>query len=55
MLNLNELVEGDILKYQENYTVIFKRIENDKVILVDDVIGEIKVLKSIVEQHYMHL
>lgn len=55
MVNLNEIENGDILKYQENCTVIFKGFEDDKVILIDDFLGEIKVLKSIVEKHYSTL
>lgn len=55
MVKVNELEIGDLIKYQEGVSVIFLGVIDDKVVLKDDVIGEIKVLKEIFEKNYSPL
>lgn len=55
MINVNELVVGDLIKYQECVSVIFLGVDDEKVILQDDVLGEIRVLKEIFEKNYSPL
>ena len=55
MLNVKELESGDIIQYQEGCSVVFVGVEDDKVIINDDVLGEIKVLKTIFEKNYSPL
>jgi hypothetical protein len=55
MINVKELESGDIVQYQKGLSVIFIGVIDDKVILHDDVIGEIKILKNIFESNYSYL
>lgn len=52
MLKVNELSKGDVIQYQDGIQVVFISVEDDKVIIQDDVLGEIKILKTIFEKHY---
>lgn len=55
MIRVSDLEIGDIIKYEDGISVIFLGEDSEKVILEDDVLGEIKVLKTIFEQNYSPL
>lgn len=55
MIKVNELNSGDIVQYQDGIQVVFIGEEGEKVIIKDDVLGEIKILKTIFEKNYSYL
>jgi len=52
MVKVSEVKKGDTLIYDKSFKVTFLRVEGDKVIIKDPVLGELKVLVDIFEKHY---
>lgn len=55
MINVKDVKRGDQLVYNDNFYVTFVCVIDDKVVVNDPVLGEIKVLISIFEKNYSFL
>lgn len=52
MVKIEDLSINDELIYDEKYTVVYLGIKDNKVVIRDPVVGELKILKEIFESNY---
>lgn len=55
MVKLEDVKHGDTLVYDNDFFVTFLHVEDDKVVVNDPVLGDLKVLISIFEKNYSFL